>query len=108
MILRIPKLPKQTGAESLPKGYKPFIIASLTILVLSLVLLAGAVVAAFVFFGGEGTPLWVVVMGGFAVFGIALGFAGFLGMMLVAGWRSFKESRRARLGAPAETEPTQL
>ena len=107
MILRIPKLPKQTGAESLPKGYKPFIVASLAILVLSLVLLVGAVVAAFFFFGGEGTPLWVVVMGGFAVFGIALGFAGFLGMMLVAGWRSFKESRRARLASGSAAEPAE-
>ena len=101
-MLRIPKLPQDKGAESLPKAYKPFIIGSLGILVLSLVLLAGAVVAAFYFFGGEGTPLWVVVMGGFAVFGIALGFAGFLGMMLVAGWRSFKQSRIAAAAAAGE------
>ena len=86
--------------ESLPKAYKPWIVASLSILVLSLVLLAGAVVAAFLFFGGEGTPLWVVVMGGFAVFGILLGFAGFLAMMAVAAWRSFKQSRRVQVLPP--------
>ena len=86
--------------ESVPKAYKPWIVASLAILVLSLMLLAGAVGAAFFFFGGEGTPLWVVVMGGFAVFGIGLGFAGFLGMMLVAGYRSFRERRRVQVLPP--------
>ena len=94
--------------ESLPKAYKPWILASLTVLVLSFVLLAGAVCCAFFFFGGEGTPLWVVVMGGFAVFGIVLGFAGFLGMMLVAGWRSFKESRRVQVLPPETTDSSPL
>ena len=108
MIFRIPRLPQSKGAESLPKAYKPFIVASLAILVLSLVLLAGAVVAAFYFFGGEGTPLWVVVMGGFAVFGIALGFAGFLGMMLVAGWRSFKQNRRVQALPSDQADPKQV
>ncbi len=86
--------------ESLPRGYKPWIIASVAVLVLSLVLLAGTVVASFVYFNAGGSPLWVVVMGGFAVFGVVLGFAGFLGMMTVAGWRSFKEGRRVQVIAP--------
>ena len=86
--------------ESIPKGYKPFLVASIAVLVLSLMLLAGAVCAAFFYFSGQGTPLWVVVMGGFAVLGIVTGFAGFLGMMGVAGWRSFREARRVQVLPP--------
>ena len=91
--------------ESLPKAYKPWIVVSLVVLVLSFMLLAVAVGAAFFFFGGEGTPLWVVVMGGFAVFGILLGFGGFLGMMVFAGWRSMKEHRRMQVLPPEHGPP---
>ena len=104
---RLPGLPKPSGgrgAESLPPAYKPWIVASLAILMLSFLLLAGSVVAAFYFFGGEGTPLWVVVLGGFAVLGIVLGFAGFAGMLAIAGWRSFKQGRRPQ----APTDPALL
>ncbi len=83
-------------------AYKPWIVASLTVLVGSLILLAADVTLAFVSFGGsnEKTPLWVVVVGVAAALGVGLGFAGFFLLMLVAGWQSFRESRRVQVLPP--------
>ena len=96
--------------ESIPPGFRPWIIASIAVLVVSLVLLACAVGAAFFYFEDRGTPLWVVVLGGFAVFGVLLGFGGFFVMMMIAGWRSFQEGRRVQIlppePAPAQAETT--
>lgn len=86
--------------EPIGKAYKPWLIVSLTVLVLSLILLAGDVTAAFINFDTKAMPLWVTVVGALAAFGIALGFAGFLGIMLVAGWASWKEGRRVQVLPP--------
>ena len=92
--------------ESLAKGYKPWLVASVAVLVASLMLLAAAVTAAFLYFGEQATPLWVVVTGGFAVFGILAGFGGFFLLMATAGWRSFREGRRVQVISPADHDPT--
>ena len=90
--------------ESLPKAYKIWIVASVALLVFSLLLLAISVGAAFFYFSGGVTPVWVVVLGGLAVFGILAGFGGFLTMMGVAGWRSFREARRVQVLPPEHSE----
>ncbi len=87
--------------ESLPKAYRPWLIASVAVLVASLMLLAVAVGAAFVYFNEHGLPLWVVVTGGFAVLGIGVGFGGFFLMMMAAGWMSFRERRKVQVIPPA-------
>jgi membrane protein implicated in regulation of membrane protease activity len=86
--------------ESLPKTYKPGIILSVVILVGSLFLLAIAVVAAFATFGDQPTPLWVTVVGATALLGIAVGFGGFVLLMLIAGFLSFREHRRVQILPP--------
>jgi hypothetical protein len=85
--------------EPVNKRYKPWIVASLAVLVGSLVLLAADVVAAFVYFS-ETMPLWVIVVGAAAVLGVALGFAGFFALMSIAGWISFKQGRRVQILPP--------
>jgi hypothetical protein len=90
--------------ESLPKAYKPGIILSVLILVGSLFLLAIAVVAAFATFGDQATPLWVTVVGAVALLGIAVGFGGFVLLMGIAGFLSFREHRRVQILPP---EPPQ-
>ncbi|SNT26386.1 hypothetical protein SAMN05421770_106167 [Granulicella rosea] len=87
-------------SDPIGKAYKPWLIASLTVLVLSLVLLAGDVTAAFINFDTKAMPIWVTVVGVLAALGIALGFAGFLGIMLVSGWASWKEGRRVQVLPP--------
>jgi hypothetical protein len=96
----LPQRPRGRGADPFPKAYKPYLIASLAALVLSLFLLAVVVVLAFAYFGHAGTPLWVLILGGLAVLGIGLGFAGFLGLMALAGWSSWREARRVQVLPP--------
>lgn len=86
--------------EPIGKAYKPWVIASVGVLVGSLMLLAGTVGAAFVYFNAAGTPLWVMMLGALAVLGIGVGFGGFFVMMMVAGWRSFREGRRVQVLPP--------
>ncbi len=88
------------GEEPIGKAYKPWLILSLLVLVGSLFLLAVTVSAAFVGFGEKTTPLWVIVLGVLAVLGIALGFAGFLLIMLAAGYKSWREGRHIQVLPP--------
>ncbi len=88
--------------ESLGRGYKIWLIASIAVLVSSLFLVAIAVTAAFMSFAHQGTPLWVIVVGVLGVLGVG---AGFLGMFLILGaaaWRSFREERRVQVLPPED------
>ncbi len=86
--------------ESCPKAYKPWLIASGTVLVGSLVLVAFVVVMGFLNFSQAATPLWIIVLGVVAMLGVGLGFAGFFLMMVAAGWKSFREGRRVQVIPP--------
>ncbi len=90
--------------ESLPKGYKPWLILSLVVLVGSLVLLGVAVVAAFGIFAEVAPPLWVVVLGAIAALGVAAGFGGLFLLLATAGWLSWRESRRVAILPPEHAE----
>ncbi len=87
-------------SKPMPDGFKWGLVASVGVLLASLLLFAGDVVAAFVYFSRKATPLWVTVVGGFAVLGIAAGFAGFFVLMGIAGWRSHKQARRVQVIPP--------
>ncbi len=86
--------------KPMPDGFKWGLVASVGVLLVSLLLFVGDIVAAFVYFSQKTTPLWVTVVGGFAVLGIAAGFAGFFALMAIAGWRSHKEARRVQVISP--------
>ena len=86
--------------EPIPSAYKPWIILSLTVLVGSLALLAAAVVANFVAFGNQTTPLWVIILSVIAVLGVLIGFGGFFLLMLAAGFQAWRESRRVQVIPP--------
>jgi hypothetical protein len=87
-------------AEPIPKAYKPCIIVSLVVLVGSLVLLAADVVGAFLNFAEKSTPLWVIVIGVLALFGVVLGFGGLFLMLATAGWREWRAGRRVQVLPP--------
>jgi hypothetical protein len=70
------------------------------ILVGSLALLAVDVVAGFSYFMQKTTPLWVTLLGVAAVSGIALGFAGFLLLMVMAAWLNWREGRKIQVIPP--------
>ena len=86
--------------ESLPKGYKSWLIASMVVLVSSLVLLAIAVTAAFWTFADTTAPLWVVALGALSLVGVGLGFGGLFLILLTAGYKSFREGRRVQVLPP--------
>jgi hypothetical protein len=90
--------------DSLPKGYQAWLIACTSVLVGSLILLAVAVTAAFVTFADVSAPLWDVVLGVVAVLGIVAGFGGLMLMLVVAGYRSFREGRKVQVISPAHAD----
>ena len=89
--------------ESLPKGYKPWLVVSIIVLVGSLILLAIAVTAAFLTFADKASPLWVVILGVLSLLGVALGFGGLFLLLVTAGYRSFREGRRVQVLPPEQT-----
>ncbi len=86
--------------ESIPKGYKPWLIASVVVLVGSLGLLAVAVTAAFWTFADTTAPVWVGVLGALSLLGIGVGFGGLFLLMVTAGYKSFREGRRVQILPP--------
>lgn len=93
--------------ESVGKGYKPWIVASVVVLVGSLVLLITTVFIGFVYYSETSQPIWVVVMGVLSVLGIGLGFGGFFLLMMAAGWLSWRAGRRVQV-LPPEREANDL
>ena len=88
--------------ESLPKGYKPWLILSVAVLVGSLVLLAVAVTVAFVTFSDKSAPLWDVVIGVVAVLGVVVGFGGLFLLIATAGFLAWREGRRVQVLPPED------
>ncbi len=86
--------------ESIPRGYKPWLIASVVVRVGSLGLLAVAVTAAFWTFQDTTAPLWVVLLGAAAVLGIVVGFGGLFVLLATAGYKSFREGRKVQVLPP--------
>ena len=91
-------------AESIGKAYKPWLIASLAVLIGSLGLLAIVGAVAFLYFAATGMPLWLLLLGVVAVLGMLLGFGGFFLLMMTAGWNSFRESKRVQVIPPERND----
>ena len=83
------------GEDPVPRAYRPWLLLSLLVLVGSLFLLAILVVVVFIRFGATtATPIWLILLGVVAALGILLGFAGFLLLMLAAGYTSWRAARK--------------
>jgi RsiW-degrading membrane proteinase PrsW (M82 family) len=89
-------------SDSIGKAYKPWIVLSVAVLVGSLVVLAVAMTFAFVHKGGTDTPVWVIVLAVVSGLGVALGFAGFFLLMVVAAWNAWREGRRVQVLSPRQ------
>ena len=92
------------NSKPLPDGFKGWIVASVGVLLVSLMLVLGAIVAAFVYFSDKTSPLWVTLLGVAGALGVGLGFAGLVGLMAVAGWREHRESRRVQVIPPVHDD----
>jgi hypothetical protein len=69
--------------KAMPDSYKWGIVASVSVLLLSLLLFAGNVTAGFVYFNEKTPPVWVAVLGVVAVLGMCVGFGGLSLMLLL-------------------------
>jgi hypothetical protein len=78
-------------------------MVSLAVLLVSLMMLGVTGTVAFVNTSGAPTPLWVIVLGVVSTLGLALGFFGFFLIMLVAGWQSWRSSRKVQVIPPEHT-----
>jgi hypothetical protein len=87
-------------SKALPDGFKGWIVASVSLLLVSLLLVLGDIVAVFAYFSDKTSPLWVTLLGGAGVVGVGLGFGGFFVLMAVAGWRSHRVSKRVEIILP--------
>jgi hypothetical protein len=91
-------------SKALPDGFKGWIVASVSLLLVSLVLVLGDIVAAFVYFSNETSPWWVALLGVAGALGVGLGFAGLFVLMAIAGWRSHQESKRVQIISPGHED----
>jgi len=87
-------------SKAMPDGFKKWIVACLGVLLFSLALVLGDIVAAFVYFADKTNPLWVTLLGVGGALGVAVGFGGFFLLMAFAGWRSLREARRVQVIPP--------
>jgi hypothetical protein len=71
-------------SKAMPDGLRGWLVASLTVLLLSLTVFVVDVVMGFTYFTQKTTPLWVTVLGGMAVLGMGLGFLGLCMVFLMA------------------------
>ncbi len=86
--------------ESIGRRYRPWLIVSLVILVMSLMSLGLVVTVMFVYFSGLEKPLWLELLFVVTVLGVMVGFAGFFVMMMLAGWNSFREGQKVQVLPP--------
>jgi len=87
-------------SKAIPDGAKKWLVAFLGVLLFSLLLVLGDIVAAFVYFADKTDPLWVTLLGVVGGFGVAVSFVGFFLLMGVAGWQSLREARRVQVIPP--------
>jgi hypothetical protein len=91
-------------SKALPDQFKGWIVASVSLLLFSLVLVLGDIVAAFVYFSDKTNPLWVTLLGVAGALGVGLGFAGLFLLMAIAGWQSHRESKRVQIISPVHED----
>ncbi len=93
-IPRFPRLHRDSQASPIPKAYRPWILLSLVTLVGSLLALTIVAGVAFIYFANVLTPIWLMLLGAVAAAGVALGFGGLFLLLVIAGFKSFKEDKQ--------------
>jgi hypothetical protein len=91
-------------SKALPDGFKGWIVASVSLLLVSLLLVLGDLVAVYTHFSDKTSPLWMTLLGMAGAAGVGLGFAGFFVLMAIAGWRSYRESKRVQIILPTHDD----
>ena len=75
----------------MPEGLRGWLIASVGVLLVSLILFVATVVAGFAYFAEKSMPLWVTVSGVVSLLGMGLGFAGLFFVFILAATKGRKQ-----------------
>ncbi len=87
------------ASEAIPKRLKAWLMASIAVLLVSLVAFSGTLAAGFYYFSDMSTPLWVSVVGAVSIASMLAGFCGlFLVMILIAVKSGRKDGARSVQG----------
>ena len=80
-------------SKAMPDGMRSWLVASIAVLLVSLVLLVGNICAGFYFFSDMSTPLWVSVLGAVSILGVVAGFGGLFLLLVVAAVKAWREDK---------------
>ena len=83
-----------TVNKAVPDGMKSWLLACSVVLIVSLVLLTGNLVAGFYFFSDMKMPVWVSILGAVAMLGVVAGFGGVFLLMAAAAVKDWHKGRR--------------
>ena len=86
-------VPVREVSRAMPDSLRWWLIASVAVLLGSLALFVGNVVAGFAYFTAQSSPLWITVVGVVALLGVGLGFGGLFLVLIFAGVRGGKHEK---------------
>jgi hypothetical protein len=89
------RTPIEPAGMTMARHLRWSLISSVVVLLGSLALFVGTVVAGFAYFNSQSSPLWLTVVGVVAVLGIVTGFAGLLFVLILA-WMKARKNEKAQ------------
>ena len=81
-------------SKAMPEGCKWWLVASIAVLMVSLAMFVGTVVAGFIYFTEKATPIWVTLLVVFSVLGMGVGFGGLFLILIFVAWKAHRDDKR--------------
>jgi hypothetical protein len=78
----------------MPDSFRWGLVASVSVLLLSLLLFAGNVGAGFVYFNEKQAPAWVTVLGVVSILGICAGFGGLFLLLILTAVKAHRDDKK--------------
>jgi hypothetical protein len=82
------------ASKAMPDGFKWWLVASVSVLLFSLLLFVGNVAGSFVYFMGKTTPVWVTALGIVALLGMFAGFGGLFLLLILVAVRAHRNDKK--------------
>jgi hypothetical protein len=81
-------------SKAMPDSFRWGLVASVSVLLLSLLLFAGNVGAGFVYFNEKQAPAWVTVLGVVSILGICAGFGGLFLLLILTAVKAHRDDKK--------------
>jgi hypothetical protein len=82
------------ASKAMPDGFKWWLVANVSVLLLSLLLFVGNVAAGFVYFSDKAAPAWVTALGIVALMGMCVGFGGLFLMLILVAVKAYRTDKK--------------